>query len=44
MNKAMHPVQYDKDNKTVVSPEVKYEGVNYQGFIPVLMASVQEQQ
>jgi hypothetical protein len=28
----------------VITSEVKYEGVNYQGLIPVLIASIQEQQ
>jgi hypothetical protein len=41
----VHPAEYDKDDRTkVISPEVKYEGVNYQGLIPVLIASIQEQQ
>jgi hypothetical protein len=44
VQQAVHPAQYDNDTKTQISPEVKYEGVNYQGLIPVLVASIQEQQ
>jgi hypothetical protein len=39
----VHPAKYDT-NRTVLSPEVKYESVNYIGLIPVLIASIQEQQ
>jgi hypothetical protein len=43
VSQAVHPAEYDKEDKTkVISPEVKYEGVNYQGLIPVLIASVQQ--
>ncbi|MCU7551496.1 tail fiber domain-containing protein [Chitinophagaceae bacterium LB-8] len=42
VKQGVHPARYDKDKKTVVSPEEKYEGINYKGFIPVLIASVQE--
>jgi hypothetical protein len=45
VQQAVHPAEYDKDDRTkVITPEVKYEGVNYQGLIPVLIAAVQEQQ
>jgi hypothetical protein len=37
------PARYDKDRK-LLSKEEKYESVNYIGFIPILIASVQEQQ
>jgi hypothetical protein len=40
---AVKPADYDKDRKQI-SAEVKYETVNYIGIIPVLVASVQEQQ
>lgn len=42
VKQAVHPAQYDKDNKKILSPQEKYEAVNYQGLIPVLIASVQE--
>jgi hypothetical protein len=43
VQQAINPAEYDKDNKSnVTSPEVKYEGINYQGLIPILIASVQE--
>jgi hypothetical protein len=43
VQQAVHPAEYDKEDRTkVISPEVKYEGVNYQGLIPVLIASVQQ--
>jgi hypothetical protein len=43
VSEAIHPAEYDKEDRTkVITPEVKYEGVNYQGFIPVLIASVQQ--
>jgi hypothetical protein len=44
VQQAVHPAQYDNDTKNIISAEVKYEGVNYQGLIPVLVASIQEQQ
>jgi hypothetical protein len=45
VSQAVHPAEYDKEDITkVITPEIKYEGVNYQGLIPVLIASVQEQQ
>ena len=37
------PARYDKDRK-LLAKEEKYESVNYIGFIPILIASVQEQQ
>jgi hypothetical protein len=41
----VQPAQYNEKDKTKeISPEVKFEGVNYQGLIPVLIASIQEQQ
>jgi hypothetical protein len=43
VSQAVHPAEYDKEDRTkIISPEVKYEGVNYQGLIPVLIASVQQ--
>jgi hypothetical protein len=43
VSKAVHPAEYDEEDRTkIISPEVKYEGVNYQGLIPVLVASVQQ--
>jgi hypothetical protein len=43
VQQAIHPAEYDQDNKSnVISPEVKYEGINYQGLIPILIAAVQE--
>jgi len=39
---AIHRAKYDRDNKTRVIPEEKYEGVDYRELIPVLIASVQE--
>jgi hypothetical protein len=45
VSQAVHPPEYDKEDRTkVITSEVKYEGVNYQGLIPVLIASIQEQQ
>jgi hypothetical protein len=45
VEQAVHPAEYDEQDRTkVISPEVTYEGVNYQGLIPVLIASIQEQQ
>lgn len=42
---AVHPEQYDPENKTkVISPEVDFEALNYVGLVPVVIASVQEQQ
>jgi len=40
----VQPAEYDKDGLKVIHPEIKFEGVNYIGFIPALIASVQEQQ
>jgi len=42
VEQAVHPATYDEETKAEISPETKYEGVNYQGLIPVLVASVQE--
>jgi hypothetical protein len=43
VQRAVHPAVYEENDRTkVLSPEVEYEGVNYQGLIPVLVASVQE--
>jgi hypothetical protein len=45
VQQAVHPAEYDiGDKEKIITPEVKYEGVNYQGLIPVLIASIQEQQ
>jgi hypothetical protein len=40
----VQPPVYGKDNREVLKPEVRFDGINYIGFIPVLIASVQEQQ
>jgi hypothetical protein len=37
------PARYDKDRR-LLAKEEKYESINYIGFIPVLIASIQEQQ
>lgn len=43
VQRAVQPAKYDeKDRTKVISPEVEYEAVNYQGLIPALVASVQE--
>jgi hypothetical protein len=42
VQQAVHPAKYDKDTRKVLSPEINYESVNYEGLIPVLIASVQE--
>jgi hypothetical protein len=42
VEEAVQPAKYDDDKKTLISSEIRYEGINYQGFIPVLIASVQE--
>jgi hypothetical protein len=43
VQRAVHPAVYDENDRTkILDPEVEYEGVNYQGFIPVLVASVKE--
>ena len=44
VKEAVHPAEYSQDKKEVLRPEEKFEGVNYIGFIPVLIASIQEQQ
>ena len=44
VKEAVHPAEYSQDKKEVLRPEEKFEGVNYIGFIPVLIASLQEQQ
>lgn len=45
VQKAVHPARYDeKDRHKMIDPVVAYEAVNYQGLIPVLIASAQEQQ
>ena len=44
VKEAVHPAQYEKDKRMILHPEEKYEGINYIGFIPVLIASIQEQQ
>lgn len=41
---AVHPAEYDETTGKEMSPEIKFEGINYQGLIPVLVASIQEQQ
>lgn len=43
VKETVSPAQYNKD-KVLVTPSEKYESVNYIGLIPVLIASVQEQQ
>jgi hypothetical protein len=40
----VQPAKYGKDLKEVLQPKVKFNGVNYVGLIPVLIASIQEQQ
>jgi hypothetical protein len=43
VQQAVHPAEYDEEDRTkVLAPEVTYEGINYQGLIPVLIASIQE--
>jgi hypothetical protein len=45
VQRVVSPAQYDKDDVSkVIDPAVEYEAVNYQGLIPVLIASIQEQQ
>lgn len=45
VHKAIQPPTYDqKDSHKQINPAVEYEAVNYQGLIPVLVASVQQQQ
>lgn len=44
VKEAVHTAKYDKDTRKKLSPEVKFEAVNYGGLIPVLVSSVQEQQ
>lgn len=45
VQKAIKPARYDeKDRHKVIDPAIEYEAVNYQGLIPVLIASTQEQQ
>jgi hypothetical protein len=41
VKKGVHPGKFGKD-KTAISAEEKFEGVDYDGFIPILIASVQE--
>ncbi|WP_018615456.1 tail fiber domain-containing protein [Segetibacter koreensis] len=43
VQEAVKPAEYS-ENETLISSEEKFEGVNYEGLIPVLIASVQEQQ
>jgi hypothetical protein len=39
----VQPAEYDKEDRAkLINPEVKFEGVNYQGLIPLLIAAVQE--
>jgi hypothetical protein len=40
----VQPPQYNADRTEQISPEVEFEGVNYQGLIPVLIGAIQEQQ
>jgi hypothetical protein len=40
---AVHPAKYGKD-RVLLSPQVQYQSVNYIGLIPVVIASLQEQQ
>jgi len=44
VKEAVHPPEYSEDRKELLRPEEKYEGINYMGLIPVLIASIQEQQ
>jgi len=41
---AVKPARYNEDKTKVISPEIKYQGVDYTELIPVLVMSVQEQQ
>ena len=43
VRETVSPATYNED-KTLVTPSEKFESVNYIGLIPVLIASVQEQQ
>jgi hypothetical protein len=40
----LQPAEYDKEGTKVIRPEVKFDGINYIGFVPMLIASIQEQQ
>jgi hypothetical protein len=40
----VQPAEYGKDGKELIHPEVRFDGINYIGLIPVLIASIQEQQ
>ncbi len=40
----VQPAEYGKGGKELIRPKVKFDGINYLGFIPVLIGSVQEQQ
>jgi hypothetical protein len=42
VQQAVHPAEYEQDSRKELSPEIKYEGIDYLGLIPVLVASVQE--
>lgn len=44
VTEAVQPAMYGEDKTEILSPETKYESVNYLGLIPVLVASIQEQQ
>jgi hypothetical protein len=44
VQQAVHPAEYKEDSREEINPEIKYEGINYQGLIPILIAAVQEQQ
>lgn len=44
VTEAVQPAEYGEDKTEILSPETKYESVNYLGLIPVLIASIQEQQ
>ena len=44
VSEAIQPARYGKDKTEVLSPEITYESVNYIELIPVLIASIQQQQ
>ncbi len=44
VKEAVHPAEYGKDKTELLHAEVKYEGINYIGLIPVLISAIQEQQ
>jgi hypothetical protein len=42
VQQAVHPAEFKEDSREELSPEIHYEGLNYQGLIPILIAAVQE--